>query len=128
MSLSAQIHTDALGNITIHMEGGLDYENGSPFRKQLKTILESNPASEITLDMYAVDFVGSSGISHFVETIKTLNKKKNRIKLSNVKQEFIRVFKLYNFDAMKLMTQEVDNEETENLNRLFGNRSHTFQN
>ena len=31
MSLKAQVRTDSLGNITVHMEGGLDFENSMPF-------------------------------------------------------------------------------------------------
>lgn len=77
--------------------------------------------------MHSLDFVGSSGIGIFVETLHILNKNKAQIKLSNVKTEFLKVFKLYNFDAFKLMEQEFDNDETENLNQKFGNRKQTYQ-
>ena len=128
MSLTAQVRTDAHGNIVIHMEGGLNYDNGFPLRSELGNILKENPTSAITLDMFGVDFVGSSGISHFVETIQILNDKRDCIRLTNVKTEFIKVFKLYNFDAMKLIIDEFESDETENLNKLFGNRFKTFQN
>jgi hypothetical protein len=36
----------------------------------------------------------SSGIGFFVETIQILNENKSRVKLANVKTEFLKVFKL----------------------------------
>jgi anti-sigma B factor antagonist len=128
MAMKAQIRTDSSGNITVHMSGGLDFENSIPLRSELEELTRRNPASTVTLDMYALDFVGSSGIGFFVETLQILNKNKTQIKLSNVKSEFIKVFKLYNFDAFQLLEQEFDNDETENLNQKFGNRKSTFQN
>lgn len=128
MSLKARVRTDALGNITVLLEGGLDYENGLPLRSQLNDLMSTNPLSEITLDMHGLDFVGSSGIGMFVETLQILNTKREQIKLSNVKTEFMKVFKLYEFDALELMMQQFDDDETEDLNIRFGNRRKTFQN
>jgi anti-sigma B factor antagonist len=128
MAMKAQIRTDSEGNITVHMNGGLDFENSLPLRQELQELSVKNPASTITLDMHSLDFVGSSGIGIFVETVQILNKSKDQIKLSNVKNEFIKVFKLYNFDAFKLIEAEFDSDETENLNQKFGNRKNTFQN
>jgi anti-sigma B factor antagonist len=128
MSLKAQVRTDATGNIIVHMEGGLDYDNTMPFRSELETLTTENPAATITLDLNALDFVGSSGIGIFVDTIKALNEKKGHIRLQNVKSEFMKVFKLYNLDAMSLMIHEFENDTTEDLNFHFGNRRNTFQN
>lgn len=127
MAMKAHIHTDSQGNITVHMNGGLDYENSLPLRLELQELSSKNPTSTITLDMNSLDFVGSSGIGIFVETLHILNKNRAQIKLSNVKTEFLKVFKLYNFDAFQLMEKEFDNDETENLNQKFGNRKNTFQ-
>lgn len=128
MSLKAQVRTDSLGNITVHMEGGLDFENSLPFRQELQTLIQDNPLSSVTLDMNGLDFVGSSGIGVFVETLKILNEKKSDIKLSNVKTEFMKVFKLFEFDAMEALIHDFDNDDTENLNTKYGNRRKTFQN
>ena len=128
MAMKAQIRTDSQGNITVHMNGGLDYENSLPLRLELQELTTKNPASTITLDMHALDFVGSSGIGIFVETLQILNKNKEQIKLTNVKTEFLKVFKLYHFDAFKLIEADFDNDETENLNQKYGNRKNTFQN
>lgn len=137
MSMQAKIIADASGDITVYMHGGLDYCNTSPLKKELEFLLKENPVSVITLDMNSLDFVGSSGIGLFVETLKSLNANRERVKLANVKSEFLRVFKIYNFEvkgehvedpAMEALVSKFEDDETENLNKEFGNRSRTFEN
>ncbi len=113
MSMKARVVTDALGNITVVMEGGLDFENSLPLREELEMITKNNPTCEVTIDMHALDFVGSSGINYFVETLQSLEKT-SIVRLSNVKGEFLRVFKLYGYDAYaKCLAEEFDAEQSE---------------
>lgn len=133
MSMKANILRDALGNITIHMEGDLDYEHSMPLRDELHTLVTDNPHSKITIDLGAVDFVGSSGICHFVETIQLINKQKsqhNLVKVSNINTEFQKVFRLYTAEEAQMFWDEfdMDNDDTSELNSAFGNRKRTFQN
>lgn len=128
MAMRARVRTDATGNITVYMEGGLEYENSIPFREQLENLGRQNPTSTITLDMDGIEFVGSSGINLFVDTLRILNKKKQQFLLSNVKNEFLHVFKLYEFDALELIYNHFDNDETEDLAQIFSGRSKTFEN
>lgn len=127
MTMKARVRTDARGNITIHMEGGMDYENIVPLQEELAGLTTTHPTSQITLDLTSLNFVGSSGIGIFVDTIKSLNRRKDQIRLSNVSSEFMKVFKLYNFDAMALIIDEFDSDETE-LSQFYGQRNRTFQN
>lgn len=126
--MRAHVSTDATGNITVHMKGDLDYDNNIPLRNELEFLMKKHPNSTITVDMDGMDFVGASGIGIFAETIRLLNKKKDQIRLCNVKTEFMRVFKLYNFDAMAAVIHQFENDDTENLNQQIGNRKKTFQN
>ena len=128
MTMKARVRTDATGNITVYMDGGLDFENCGPLHNELDQLTKHNPTALITIDMDGLDFVGSSGISMFVDTLRTLNKNKDQIRLTNVKTEFLRVFKLYDFDAMSLVIDQFDDDETENLSQRFAARSKTFQN
>jgi anti-sigma B factor antagonist len=128
MTMKARLRTDSSGNITIMMEGGLDFENSMPFKRELEGIVKDNPSCQITLDLNRLDFVGSSGIGYFVETIKSLNDQKDQIRLSNVRTEFLKVFKLYDLDLMSLMIEEFDRDETENMSQMFANRKNTYQN
>ncbi|MCF8059863.1 MAG: STAS domain-containing protein [Bacteriovoracaceae bacterium] len=128
MTMKARVRTDAHGNITIHMEGDLNYENSSPLKTELETLSKENPSCQITLDMHGLDFVGSSGIGMFVDTIKALNENRERIKISNVKTEFIKVFKLYDLDLMSVIENHFDSDDTENLSQTFAGRKRTFEN
>ncbi len=127
MSMKAQINADTFGNIIVHVKGGLDFESTVPLRDELEELVQANPQSTITIDMHNLDFVGSSGIGHFVETLKLLQNKNQKVKLSNVKTEFKKVFKLYNLDVLESLVQEFDNDDTEDLNIKFGNRKKTFE-
>ncbi|MBT3585606.1 MAG: STAS domain-containing protein [Halobacteriovoraceae bacterium] len=128
MAMKAQLRTDAIGNITIHMEGGLNFENSGSFRKELEDLTITNPTSVITLDMNRLEFVGSSGIGFFVDTIKALNAKRDQLRISNVKSEFLKVFKLYDLNLMDVLIDEFESDDTHDMSQRFGNRKMTFQN
>ncbi len=133
MSMKANILRDALGNITIQMQGDLDYEHSMPLRGQLEELSADNPQARITVDLGGIDFVGSSGICHFVETIQWINKKKqdhNKMMLSNVSKEFKKIFKLYSIEAAELVWDQfdLDDDRTEHLSQQFGARKRTFSN
>lgn len=131
MSMKANILRDALGNITVQMEGDLGFEHGIPFQNELQSLLSDNPHAKITVDLGGLDFVGSSGICHFVETVEILNKKtNNRIGLSNVGKDFKKIFRLFDLNEANIIWDELglDNDQTQDLNSHFGNRKRTFEN
>ena len=132
MTIKANILRDALGNITVQMQGDLDYEYSIPFRDQLSGLATENPNAKITVDLGGVDFVGSSGICHFVETINILNKKNGsqQVGLSNVSGDFKKIFRLYSIEEAELIWDQfdLDNDDTAHLSTSFANRKRTFQN
>ncbi|MBF0205710.1 MAG: anti-sigma factor antagonist [Oligoflexia bacterium] len=99
MSLLANIQTDVHGNILIQMKGALNFEISSPLKKELLLLLKNYPASQITIDFYGIEFVGSSGINIFVDNINQLNiTYPQRIKLINVRSEFLKIFNMYKLE------------------------------
>jgi len=133
MSIKANILRDALGNITVQMRGDLDYEHSMPLRDELSDLSSENPNAKITIDLGGIDFVGSSGICHFVETVSALNKSKNeynKIGLSNVSMEFRKIFRLYSAEEADMIwdTFDLESDETSNLSERFNNKTRTFQN
>lgn len=133
MSMKANILRDAMGNITVQMQGDLDYEHSMPLRDKLTEISVSNPQSKITVDLGGINFVGSSGICHFVETLQIINQDKhelNKMKLSNVSLEFKKLFRLYSIEEAELIWDQfdLDDDETRDLSSRFGNRGRTFSN
>jgi anti-sigma B factor antagonist len=131
MSMKANVLRDANGNIIVHMQGDLNYDHSYPLRNELQQIVNNNPNTKITLDLGAIDFVGSSGICHFVETLKIMKEKQNHnINISNVKPEFLKIFKLYSLNEADYVAElmNFDNDETDNLSSRFANRDQTFEN
>lgn len=130
MSMKANVLRDANGNIIVHMQGDLNYDHSEPLRNELKSIAHANPNSKITIDIGGLDFVGSSGICHFVETVKFLKENKCDVNLSNVKPEFLKIFRLLSINEADYVAElmDFDNDDTEKLNTRFGNRNQTFEN
>ncbi len=130
MSMKANVLRDANGNIIVHMQGDLNYDHSYPLRNELQQIANNNPNAKITIDLGGIDFVGSSGICHFVETLKIMKDKQSNINISNVKPEFLKIFKLYSLNEADFVAElmNFDSDETENLNTKFGNRDNTFEN
>jgi anti-sigma B factor antagonist len=131
MTMKANILRDANGNIIVHMQGDLNYDHSIPLRSELQNIANSNPNSKITIDLGAIDFVGSSGICQFVETVKFIKQgRKALVNLSNVKPEFLKIFRLLSLNEADYVAElmNFDTDETENLNTRFGNRNQTFEN
>ncbi len=131
MSMKANILRDANGNIIVHMQGDLNYDVCAPLRTELQTIARENPNAKISIDLGAIDFVGSSGICHFVETVKYLKEgRKSNVNLTNVKPEFLKIFKLLSLNEAEYVADlmNFDEDDTENLNQRFGNRTQTFEN
>jgi anti-sigma B factor antagonist len=128
--MQAKMIRDAQGNIVIHMVGDLNYEYSIPLRQELQTLSTQHPNAKITIDLGAIDFVGSSGICHFVETLKLLKETNNRlVSLDNVQEEFVKVFRLYGLNEADHLadTFNFDNDETQSLNHFQG-RTRTFEN
>lgn len=128
MSMKGRVRTDAMGNITIHMEGGLDYQNSIPLQEELRMISDRNPSAQIVLDMFSLDFVGSSGIKFFVEMIRELNFDNDQIRITNVKNEFSRVFQLYDSKFSELIVDEFESDETFGMAQRFSGRKYTYEN
>ena len=131
MTMKAQILRDSLGNIIVQMQGDLDYATSKPLRDKLQVIVDAHPESHVQIDMAGMSFVGSSGISHFVDTLKLLYiKREEKIELNNVDQDFKKVFELYGLTSAMVIINNFDlhTEETDSLNKVYGNRKHTFEN
>ncbi len=113
MSMTALIHTNSTGNIIIQLKGSLDYEYSGNLQKEIESILKEHPTSKVTLDLFFLEFVGSSGIGTFVNTISYFNQGHNRVELCNVKPEFVKVFKLYKQYDITQIIRFSDDEYTE---------------
>ena len=76
------------GSVTvISLEGTLDYENQVPLCASIEQLLRNG--KHVVLDMEHLRFVGSSGITHFIQSIRDFYSMSDTVlKLCNVKSEF----------------------------------------
>ncbi|MBI2519125.1 MAG: STAS domain-containing protein [Bdellovibrio sp.] len=113
MSLQIRTASNSLGNLFVLLEGELEIESCIILKKQLIMLAKKNPCSIITLDFQRLEFVGASGIGHLVEIVQHLVTSHVHIKIANLRAEFIRVFKLYNFDPCHLLVDDfkLDSEQ-----------------
>ncbi|MBF0313319.1 MAG: STAS domain-containing protein [Oligoflexia bacterium] len=119
MSLTANINTDVNGNIIIQLKGLLDYEINSSFKREILSLLFSYPSSLVTLDFCGVDFVGSSGINMFVDNINAVNSQfTSRVRLINVKSEFIKIFRLYGLKNLESIIEISEHHRHRSLDSM----------
>lgn len=87
--MQAKIKKD--GDVTVvELSGKLDFETAEPFRETCQDVLLNN---KVVFNLKDLNFVGSSGIGVFVNTLKEFTQK-NPVppKFCNVKSEFRKIF------------------------------------
>jgi anti-sigma B factor antagonist len=130
MSMKANVMRDSWGNIVINIEGHMNFDNTISLREELVNLSKTHPSSHLKIDLSGMNFVGSSGLGHFVETLKMLQNSKNQtLSLSNVSEDFGRIFKLYGLVVEGMVVEQFEQDQTpsEELNKKFGKRKFTFE-
>src|SRR5262245_53213063 len=86
--------------VVVSMDGKLDFETSIPLREQLSKLIQprrtDSTPKKIIFDLENLEFVGSSGISSFVQTLKEFNASApSKPRYCNVGSEFKRVIKAF---------------------------------
>ena len=86
--------------IIVTMNGRLSYECQVPLKERLTKVINHKNTDEaptqLIFDLKDLDFVGSSGISSFVHTLKNINEKENiDAKYCNVGTEFKKIIQSF---------------------------------
>lgn len=86
--------------VIVSIDGMLDYEVQEPLKNDLERIVShsktDSAATQLIFDFENLEFVGSCGISNFVQTLKEVSSKSSvRPRYTNVKSEFKRVMKAF---------------------------------
>jgi len=82
------------GNTVIfNLEGHLDFETINQFEQSCQRVLVRDSQHRIVVNMESLRFVGSSGISQFVQVLKTINRKECKPKLVSVSSEFEKILR-----------------------------------
>ena len=86
--------------IFVEVGGKLDYETQEPFKENLKKIAtatntDSTP-TKVIFDMEGLEFVGSSGITQFIQTLKEFGTKTDqKARILKASSEFKKVMRAY---------------------------------
>jgi anti-sigma B factor antagonist len=93
------------GDITVvELKGKLDFETAEPFRETCQDILSN---SKVVFNLDGLNFVGSSGIGAFVNTLREFSKSSPvPPKFCNVKSEFRKVFRATDDQAFQIFDDE----------------------
>ncbi|MGK5088410.1 STAS domain-containing protein [Bdellovibrionota bacterium FG-2] len=86
--------------IIVSMEGKLDFETAIPLRENLGKLSKQHrtdsTAKKIIFDLENLEFVGSSGISSFIQTLREFNSTAClKPRYCNVKNEFQKVIRAF---------------------------------
>lgn len=86
--------------IVVVMDGRLDFETYVPLREDLSKIIDHSQKDsvpkKIIFNLDKLEFVGSSGISSFVQTLKEFNASSpTKPRYCHVKSEFKRIIKAF---------------------------------
>lgn len=92
---------------TVSMDGRVDFETQEPLRKDLRKLLQPSTAktdavaTKIIFNFENLEFVGSSGISAFVQTLREFNARSpSRPQYVGVKSEFKKVIQAFDPDQL----------------------------
>jgi len=93
MSLRASLVNQ--GDVTvIALEGNLDFENQDLLRESIVNL--TRQGKRLVVDMEGLNFVGSSGITHFIRSLYELQERGMAVPhLCNVKSEFRKIINAY---------------------------------
>lgn len=79
--------------VVLQLEGHLDFETIIEFEKTCQKIKTQSSLNQLVVNMESLRFVGSSGISQFVNVLKSINQKDRRPKLVHVSSEFEKILR-----------------------------------
>ena len=116
--MKARINTNA-ESIIISLDGKVDYETQDEVCEIINTAIERNKkdqvAKNIVLNLKNLEFVGSSGITQFVQSLKSIHHDTDITpKYCGVRSEFQKIIKAFDEE------NEFDFYDDERLNRRNG--------
>lgn len=91
MAMKTSIRKDG-ESVIVMLEGQLDFETNDEFRESLMRLESQTADNQVIFDLSQLQFVGSSGISAFVQTLREFNvRATHKPRYANVKSEFKRI-------------------------------------
>ena len=81
--------------MVVEISGYLNFETANPVAQQIERLYANDPQSKVVIDLSGLEFVGSSGISNFVKSLRVFNRSRVKPAYFGVKSEFVRLFRAF---------------------------------
>lgn len=106
-----RVRKDGDYNVVL-MGGYLDYESIKGVVDCIAEIYTENPHAKVIIDMNHLEFVGSSGITVLVKEVNTFNSKKFKPLYCGMKNEFIRLFRMFEGQESFLIFNTIEDSKS----------------
>jgi len=113
------LRTKNLGEVVIfELEGQLDFESTLQFQQTARTIMSKNKECRFVFNFEKLQFVGSSGINHFIRVMKDFNKTTLKPKICHVSPEFLKIMRALetNRNPFDIFSEQGEAVENSNIN------------
>lgn len=106
--MSFRTSVSSQGNITIlEFQGQLNFEAQQDLRDQYAELIVKH--ENVVIDLSLLEFVGSSGVTNFIQTLRDLAAEKGRQpRFCNVPSEFKRLLEAFRIDATTIFESRSD--------------------
>jgi anti-anti-sigma factor len=79
----------------VELSGYIDFEAMRPLAQSIEQIYKDDAGARVVINLRGLSFVGSSGISSFVKTLRVFNRLTMKPSYCGMKSEFQRMFRLF---------------------------------
>lgn len=107
-----------VGEITVvELSGYLDFENANPIAKSIEDLYKIDKQAKVVIDLKGLEFVGSSGISTFVKSLRVFNKMRMKPAYCGMKSEYVRLFRAFEEGSPFEIWNEVEEAKSSAMKR-----------
>lgn len=78
----------------VRLSGRIDIDSSPALRDQLLALLETRRSKMVSVDLFAIDKIDSSGAATLIEALKTARAYKTELKLQGLHDALLRVFQV----------------------------------
>ena len=85
-------HKEEDGKLIVYLEGRLDVSVSNEVEEGLTELIDNKGYTNIILNMEGVDYMSSSGFRACISTLRKLNSKEGKLKITQIRPAVKRIF------------------------------------
>lgn len=79
-------------DVLVYLSGHVDIESSPAFRKRLLALIEGRRAKRVSVDLFAITQIDSSGIATLIEALKIAHAYQTELTLQGLHDDLLRLF------------------------------------